>query len=74
MASIKPLTTGQAARYCHVSHTTILNWIKTGRLKAYATPGGHRRILLADLLSLLETYGMPVDPELRRLSATVADC
>jgi len=61
----KPLTTGQAARYCHVSQVTIINWIKEGKLKAYATPGGHHRILLPDFLSFLEAYGMPVDSTLK---------
>ena len=66
MASVKPLTTGQVATYCHVSQATILNWIKKGELKAYATPGGHFRILAAELLLFLEAYGMPVDPEIMR--------
>jgi excisionase family DNA binding protein len=65
MAEIQTLTTGQAARYCHVSQATILNWIKKGKLEAYATPGGHYRILLPDFLSFLEMYKMPVDSELR---------
>ena len=61
MSEIKPLTTGQAARYCHVSQATIVNWIKSGKLKAYATPGGHHRILLSDFLAFLKTYKMPID-------------
>ena len=66
MTEIHPLTTGQVARYCHVSRATILNWIKKSVLKAYATPGGHFRVLSADLLSFLEAHGMPVDAELRQ--------
>jgi len=68
MSEIKLLTTGQAARYCHVSQATIVNWIKKGDLEAYATPGGHHRILLSDFLSFLETYSMPVDSTLATLS------
>lgn len=64
MSEIRPITTGQAARYCHVSQATIINWIKKGKLKAYATPGGHYRILLPDFLSFLESYRMPVDSKL----------
>ena len=64
MSEIETLTTGQAARYCHVSQATIVNWIRKGKLKAYATPGGHHRILLPDFLSFLESYGMPVDSTL----------
>ena len=66
MAELGPLTTGQAARYCSVSQATILNWIKQGTLKAYATPGGHYRILLPEFLTFLENHKMPVDPTLRR--------
>jgi excisionase family DNA binding protein len=65
MSVIKSLTTGQAARYCHVSQTTIINWIKKGELKTYTTPGGHHRILLPDFISFLEQYQIPVDPALR---------
>lgn len=65
MFNAKPLTTGQAARYCSVSQATIINWIRKGKLEAYATPGGHYRILLPDFLSFLEIYKMPVDPMLR---------
>lgn len=64
MPNSNPLTTGQAARYCHVSQATIINWIRKSKLKAYATPGGHYRILLPDFLSFLETYRMPVDSTL----------
>ncbi|MFQ6099965.1 MAG: helix-turn-helix domain-containing protein [Anaerolineae bacterium] len=65
MSESRPMTTGQAARYCHVCQATIVNWIKKGKLKAYTTPGGHYRILLPDLLSFLESYRMPVDSTLR---------
>jgi excisionase family DNA binding protein len=64
MDRIDPLTTGQAADYCHVSQATIVNWIKKGELRAYVTPGGHYRIVLADFLDFLEEYGMPVHPAL----------
>lgn len=72
MAEIRSLTTGQAARYCHVSQTTILNWIKKGKIEAYSTPGGHYRILLPDFISFLETYGMPVDSALKTLATKEA--
>jgi len=70
MSETDPLTTGQAAKYCHVSQATIINWIKKDKLRAYATPGGHYRILLPDFLSFLETYQMPVEAVLRELSLT----
>jgi excisionase family DNA binding protein len=60
-----PLTTGDVASYCHVSHVTVFRWIKRGILKAYSTPGGHYRIRCDDLVDFLEHQGMPVSPELQ---------
>lgn len=64
MSDDKPLTTGQAAAYCHVSQATVVNWIKDGRLEAYTTPGGHNRISQSDLVEFLQAHDMPVDPAL----------
>jgi excisionase family DNA binding protein len=64
MTEFNPLTTGQVARYCRVSRGSILNWIRQGKLKAYATPGGHFRVLASDLLPFLDAHGMPVDEEI----------
>jgi excisionase family DNA binding protein len=66
MSTNGPLTTGQAAEYCHVSQATIVNWIKDRQLTAYTTPGGHRRIPRGELVSFLQAHGMPVDPALKR--------
>jgi len=68
MSTNGPLTTGQAAEYCHVSQATIVNWIRDRQLKAYTTPGGHRRIPRSELVSFLRAHGMPVDPALRRMN------
>jgi excisionase family DNA binding protein len=57
----KPLTTGEIARICQVSQATVLNWIRDRGLKAYATPGGHYRVLPADLRAFAEQYNMPID-------------
>lgn len=40
--------------------TTVINWINTGKLKAFTTPGGHRRVSEKDLKEFLETYHYPV--------------
>ena len=57
-------TTFQAARHCGVYHTTVINWIKSGKLPAYSTPGGHRRIHSKDLLGFMERFGIPVPEDL----------
>ena len=61
MRNQKPLTTGQIATYCHVSHVTVLKWIKEGRLKAYTIPSGHYRIQKQDFHEFLVQHKMPVD-------------
>ncbi|MBI5501305.1 MAG: excisionase family DNA-binding protein [Deltaproteobacteria bacterium] len=43
------LTTGEAARVCAVTPDTVLKWIRSGRLKAQRTVGGHHRIRRQDL-------------------------
>jgi len=53
------LSVNKAGRYCKVSPQTIVNWINLGKLKAYRTAGGHRRIVKSDLDEFLERYNMP---------------
>jgi excisionase family DNA binding protein len=45
----KLLTTGQAAEHCSVTRDAVLKWIKSGRLKARRTAGGHYRVDPEDL-------------------------
>jgi excisionase family DNA binding protein len=65
MSRNQPFTTGQAAKYCHVSQATIINWIKEGKLKGYTTPGGHYRIPRSDLIAFLKRHAMPIDAALK---------
>ena len=53
------LTVNQASEYCRVSPQTIVNWINAGKLKAYKTVGGHRRIQKEDLDEFLLAHDMP---------------
>ncbi len=47
------LSTGKAARRLSVTPDTVLKWIKSGRLPAVRTAGGHYRIAPNDLDSLI---------------------
>ena len=38
------VTTGFVSRYCGVSSTTALRWIKKGLLHTFVLPSGHYRI------------------------------
>ncbi len=57
-------TTFEISQICQVNPTTVQNWVKEGKLKAFVTPGGHRRIQREDLLAFLKEFGMPVPEEL----------
>ena len=54
------LSTGQIARYCHVSKVTVLKWIREGRLLAYTLPGGYHRIQREALTHFLTENKMPI--------------
>jgi two-component system response regulator VicR len=54
------LSSGQIAEHCQVSYETVSNWIKSGKLSAHQTPGGHRRIKIDDFDDFLARHGMPL--------------
>lgn len=58
---VMPLAVGQAAQVCRVTTRTINYWIRAGKLKAYATPGGHFRIWPNDLKKFLEAHNMDIN-------------
>jgi excisionase family DNA binding protein len=58
-------TTFEAAKLCHVSPLSIINWVNAGRLPAFRTPGGHRRIRREDLVRFMRENGIPIPEELR---------
>ena len=57
-------TTYQIAKALNADISTVIGWIDAGKLKAYKTPGGHRRVNGNDLLEFLKKYDMPVPEEL----------
>jgi excisionase family DNA binding protein len=57
-------TTFEISQICEVNPTTVQNWVKEKKLKAYVTPGGHRRIRREDLKTFMLEFGMPLPAEL----------
>jgi len=64
----EPLTTGEIAKHCHVTHRGVLKWVESGKLKAYRTPGKHSRVSIEDFLNFLKEYNMPIPEELQPAS------
>jgi excisionase family DNA binding protein len=60
----RAFTTFEVARLCGVFHTTVVRWIDSGRLKAYATPGKHNRVARSELVVFMRDYDMPIPPDL----------
>ncbi|WP_338759465.1 helix-turn-helix domain-containing protein [Massilia sp. METH4] len=58
------ITTAQAAKLLGVSPRTAQLWIESGEIPSWKTPGGHRRVFLSDVLSLLACVdpGQPAPP------------
>jgi len=52
------ITTSNASSLCGVARTTLTKWIDQGLLKAFITPGGHRKIAEEDLLDFMQRQGI----------------
>jgi len=63
----RPLTTFQVSKICGVVHSTVSNWVKEGKLTAYRTPGGHRRIHLKDLRIFIKLYEISIPTALAQI-------
>jgi excisionase family DNA binding protein len=64
-------TTFEVGKLCQVYHTTVINWINKGQLKAYTTLGRHRRIQRADLLNFMSRCGIRIPSELKHANKKV---
>ena len=54
-----------------VDPSSVNRWIDADKLKAYRTPGGHRRVPHENLMAFLERCDMPVPDELKPQQLTV---
>ena len=55
LAQVEWLSLGPASRLVGVDPDTLRRWASDGRVRAYATPGGHRRFAVVDLERLVAT-------------------
>ena len=61
----KRLSTFAIAQMLQVDPGSVANWIDQDLLKAYRTPGGHRRVAAEDLICFLKDHRMPIPDELK---------
>ncbi|MDI6790902.1 MAG: response regulator [Thermodesulfobacteriota bacterium] len=60
----KVYSTQQVSKLLNVARKSISNWIDQGKLKAFKTPGGFKRIRHNDLIRFINEYDMPLPPQL----------
>lgn len=58
------LTSYQVGTLLQVNPSSVNKWVKDGRMPAFRTPGGHRRIRATDLFSFLVAHNMPIPQSL----------
>lgn len=55
------LTTGEAARLCHVAPRTVSKWFDRGELRGYRIPGSRdRRIPMKSLMAFMRAHDIPL--------------
>ena len=59
------LTLGNASRMLGVDESTLRRWADAGQIRAFRTPGGHRRFAQADVQAILsgQAYGPRARPD-----------
>lgn len=68
----KLYTTNQLAKLFGVVPTTVIDWVERGKLRAFKTLGGHRRITHQAVLDFLTSNRLPVPPALAAETPLVA--
>jgi excisionase family DNA binding protein len=54
------LTSTEVGNLLQVNPSSVKKWVNDGRIVAFRTPGGHRRIKAADLVQFLDSHRIPL--------------
>ncbi len=71
LAGDRYFSTHEVGGILGVTASSVVKWANEGRLKAFSTPGGHRRISSADLIRFAQSHGMPLPKALGQSAARV---
>ncbi len=53
-------STGEVAKFCHVTPKTVVNWIDSGKIRSMKTGGGFRKVFRKDLIAFLKENNIPL--------------
>ena len=62
------LTSHEVGDLLQVNPSSVKKWVNEGRIIAFRTPGGHRRIRVSDLVEFLDKHSMPIPRKLAGVS------
>lgn len=63
-------TSHEVANILGVTPSSVIKWINRGILKAFSTPGGHRRVSATNLVQFARDRNMPIPRALQALTVT----
>lgn len=61
----KPLTTKDIASHCNVTQRAVVQWINTGKLKAFRTPGNHIRVDQKEFVKFLREFDITIPDDIK---------
>ncbi len=59
------LTSSEVGALLQVNPSSVKKWVDDGKITAFRTPGGHRRIRASDLVDFLDAHKMPIPRDLQ---------
>jgi len=66
------LTSHEVGKMLQSNPSSINKWVKEGRIAAFRTPGGHRRMFAKDVVAFLKAHTMPIPHELHGIKVVEA--
>jgi excisionase family DNA binding protein len=67
-AADRYFTSHEVAKILGITRSSVVKWISQGKLNAFRTLGGHRRVPAAELVRFAREHGMPIPEALRELA------
>lgn len=57
----REFTVGEISKVLNVARSTVIYWIRDGRINAFQLPGGNNRVTRENLIKFMKTYNIPLE-------------